>query len=96
MPGVGLTVFTVAEDREVMKVGVKAVGVSEVVKHRRHLCEGDQGGLFADFTDEVLMVLVDGEMPPAGLIPEMDVVNKSDTGKFVECPVDGGGVDLAG
>lgn len=95
MPGAGLASLAVAEDREVVEVGVESVGIAEVVEHRCDFGEGHQSCLLADFTDEVLVVLVEGEVPPSGLIAEVDVVDNADTGELVECPVDGGGIDLS-
>ncbi len=86
----GFAILAVSEDCEVVEVGVELVGVAEVVEHGCDLGEGDEGCLLTGFADEVLVVVVEGEVPFAGSVPEVDVVDEADAGELIECAVGGG------
>lgn len=88
-----LATLALAEDGEMVQAHVEAVFVSEAIESGLQERGGNERQRSASFASEVLMVMVDGEMPSPGLGAEVDVMDHTDACQFVERAVRGGGVD---
>ena len=78
MPAGRAAVPAVTDNREVVHTGTEAVAVPEVVEHGPDLIARYEDGPFARLADQVLMVVIDGQVPLARLSAEDHVVNDAD------------------
>lgn len=84
-----LATLALAEDGEVVQAYVEAVLGSEVIESRLKQGGGNECQRPAGFAGEMLMVVIDSEMPATGLGAEMDVMDQADARQFVESAVPG-------
>lgn len=80
-------------DREVMVASVKAVLREQMVEHRLNLHRWNKRGFAAHLANEVLVVVLHGEMPPSRLVSQVDMMDQTDPGEIIECPVRSGRID---
>lgn len=67
-----------------MHAGVESVRILEVVEQGLDLARWDEGGLTTDLAHQMLVVVVDRQMPPTRLAPEVHVMHQPEPGELVE------------
>ena len=93
--GVRLALIAKPEEGEVVGVGLEAVCLAEDFVQGSKLGLWDLDRLAAVFTHEVLVVVVQCDVPcPRLTVSQWDVVDQPDPGKFLERSVNGRGIYL--
>ena len=80
-------------DREMVMSGVEPILLEQMVEHRLDLSGGNERGLAAHLTNQMLMIVLHRQMPTTRLVAEMDVMDQPDLGQIVECPIRRGRID---
>lgn len=94
MSSVFAAVLAQAQDREVVGVDAETVLLDQEVEEWSHVRRWNQSRFSTVLTHEVLMIVVQREVPPPRLTPQVNMMQKSDSSELIQGAVGGGRVDL--
>ena len=89
-----LAIHAKSKNREVMDIGTESELFSHPTEHSFQIIEGDGDGLAARLTDEMLVIVIESDMPLASLLPQPHLVDNPQAIEFVERSINRGGVDI--
>jgi hypothetical protein len=97
MVGLRAAIAAGPQEGEVMKVDLEAVSAPQEFVEGSEFGVGDLDGDAAHFTDQMLVIVFQSDVPSPGLtVPQWSVVDKPDPGKIFKHPIHGGSLYAPG
>jgi len=72
-----------------MDIGTESELVADLLEECREILDWDRNGFVTRFADQMLVVVIEGDVPFASLLAQTHLMNDSESIEFVERPVDG-------